>query len=331
MGGTTSTQRPQGAPVEKREFKILLLGAGDSGKSTLVKQLHKREFKPIIFGHVLGSMNTLVQAVYDAAVAVAPENERAASRFLAIDAGDPPPALGAQIAADIKALWRDGAIQLAWTNARELQVPDSAAYYFNQIDRIAAPQYIPSDQDIVFTPSRTTGFSEVLFQSNQERFRIVDVGGQRSERRKWVECFQGVSAVIFCAPLSEFDMTLFEEPSQNRMEESLRLFRDICAASWFKSSLLVLFLNKRDLFINKLARARDNPALLSTGPLAGYKGPCEFEPAAAYIRDKYIAASGGRPLSVFYTCATDAGNIRTTFDSVIELVHRSSSVPRLYR
>ena len=41
--------------------------------------------------------------------------------------------------------------------------------------------------------------------------RLVDVGGQRSERRKWIQCFDDVKAVLFVAALSGYDMTLFED------------------------------------------------------------------------------------------------------------------------
>jgi len=41
--------------------------------------------------------------------------------------------------------------------------------------------------------------------------RLVDVGGQRSERRKWIQCFDDVRAVLFVAALSGYDMTLFED------------------------------------------------------------------------------------------------------------------------
>lgn len=41
--------------------------------------------------------------------------------------------------------------------------------------------------------------------------RMFDVGGQRSERRRWVHCFEGVTCVIFCGALNEYDMMLVED------------------------------------------------------------------------------------------------------------------------
>lgn len=43
---------------------------------------------------------------------------------------------------------------------------------------------------------------------------MVDVGGQRSERRKWIHCFESVSSIIFCVALNEYDQVLLEETGQ---------------------------------------------------------------------------------------------------------------------
>ena len=65
---------------------------------------------------------------------------------------------------------------------------------------------------------------------------MYDVGGQRNERKKWIHCFDDVTAVIFVASLSEYDQVLYEDNTVNRMEEAVTLFSDIansrCVQSW---------------------------------------------------------------------------------------------------
>jgi len=41
--------------------------------------------------------------------------------------------------------------------------------------------------------------------------RLFDVGGQRSERKKWIHCFEDVTAIIFCVAMSEYDQVLHED------------------------------------------------------------------------------------------------------------------------
>ncbi len=100
---------------------------------------------------------------------------------------------------------------------------------------------------------------------------MFDVGGQRSERKKWIHCFENVTSIIFCVALSEYDQVLLEESNQvsryfrmkasttnklqNRMMESLVLFDSVVNSRWFMRTSIILFLNKVDLFRSKLGRS----------------------------------------------------------------------------
>lgn len=86
-------------------------------------------------------------------------------------------------------------------------------------------------------------------------FRMFDVGGQRSERKKWIHCFEGVTAIIFCVALSGYDLVLAEDEEMNRMIESMKLFDSICNSKWFVETSIILFLNKKDLFEEKIVRS----------------------------------------------------------------------------
>ena len=46
----------------------------------------------------------------------------------------------------------------------------------------------------------------------------IDVGGQRTERKKWIHCFEDVLLIMFLAAVSEFDQVLEEDNTQNRHE-----------------------------------------------------------------------------------------------------------------
>lgn len=82
--------------------------------------------------------------------------------------------------------------------------------YLDDLERISAAEYLPTEQDILRARQPTTGIIEYPFDLDGIVFRMVDVGGQRSERRKWIHCFENVTSIIFLAVLSEYDMMLFE-------------------------------------------------------------------------------------------------------------------------
>ena len=147
----------------------------------------------------------------------------------------------------IKKLWNDKGIQGTYERRAELTINDSTKYYFDAIDRVSLDTYIPTEQDVLKARVRTTGIIQSEFDIDEMHFRIFDVGGQRNERKKWIHCFEGVTAIIFCAAMSEYDQHLVEDGITNRMHETVQLFGDICNNDFFKNTSIILFLNKRGI------------------------------------------------------------------------------------
>lgn len=85
---------------------------------------------------------------------------------------------------------------------------DSAKYFLDKLDEIGQASYLPSTQDILRTRVKTTGIVEINFSFKDLNFRVFDVGGQRSERKKWIHCFEDVTAIIFIVALSEYDQVI---------------------------------------------------------------------------------------------------------------------------
>lgn len=111
---------------------------------------------------------------------------------------------------------------------------------------------MPTQQDVLRARVKTVGIVEADFMIDNYKFKMVDVGGQRNERRKWIHVFDDVTAIIFVTSLSEYDQTLFEDDTMNRMKESLLLFEEICNVRYFKSTSIIVFFNKKDLFEEKI-------------------------------------------------------------------------------
>lgn len=88
---------------------------------------------------------------------------------------------------------------------------NSLHYFFGSLDRLFEPNYQPNEQDIIRCRSRTTGITETLFRLKSHEMLMVDVGGQKSERRKWIHCFQDVTSILFLVSLSGYDQCLAED------------------------------------------------------------------------------------------------------------------------
>jgi len=77
-----------------------------------------------------------------------------------------------------RALWADPGILKAFENRSKFQLTDSAKYFFDKLDTIATPGYIPSEQDVLRSRVRTTGIVENNFEIDGNKFKMFDVGGQ---------------------------------------------------------------------------------------------------------------------------------------------------------
>jgi hypothetical protein len=219
-----------------------------------------------------------------------------------------------------KALWADEGIQNAYVNRSKFQLPDSAQYYFERLDVIAAAGYIPSEQDILRSRVKTSGIVVNDFMVEGNEFKMIDVGGQRNERKKWIACFEGVTAVLFIGVLSEYDLVLSEDDSQNRMVETLTLFEEICKSPFFLKTAMILMLNKRDSFKEKIGVVP-----LKVCPLfEKYDGPETYEAGVNLIQDIFLAKAENKLIYTHITCATDTNAMKIVFEAVKDIVIRAA-------
>ncbi|KAK3869847.1 hypothetical protein Pcinc_024875 [Petrolisthes cinctipes] len=216
----------------------------------------------------------------------------------------------------MKRLWVDTGVQECYGRSNEYQLNDSAKYFLDKLDKLGEKDYQPTQQDILRTRVKTTGIVEVHFSFKNLNFKLFDVGGQRSERKKWIHCFEDVTAIIFCVAMSEYDQVLHEDETTNRMQESLKLFDSICNNKWFTETSIILFLNKKDLFEDKITKS---PLTIC---FPEYSGAQDFGEAAAYIQAQFEAKNKSTSKEIYchMTCATDTGNIEFVFDAVTDVI-----------
>jgi len=130
---------------------------------------------------------------------------------------------------------------------------DTTDYFLNGIERIATPGYVPTDTDLIHSRVRTTGMHEQIIEFRGVAMTVCDVGGQRTERKKWFRFFADVDIVLFVAASSEYDQVLFEDSNKNRMAEAAELFDSIVrSGKYFETSGITLFLNKDDVLRTKI-------------------------------------------------------------------------------
>ncbi|KAH7710196.1 guanine nucleotide-binding protein G(i) subunit alpha-1 [Aphelenchoides avenae] len=314
----------------QREVKLLLLGAGESGKSTIVKQMkiihetgfsdeERRAFRPVVYSNTIQSMTAILRAMDQLKISFGdPARSDDARQFFHLAESAPKGELPAELAAVMKRLWADPGAQECFRRSREYQLNDSAPYHLDSLDRVSQPGYIPTQDDVLRTRVMTSGIVETHFTYKDLHFKMLDVGGQRSERKRWIHCFEGVTAIIFCVALSEYDMVLEEDSVTNRMRESMQLFDSICNNKFFEESSIILFLNKMDVFEEKI---RKSPLTIC---FPEYTGANTSDEAAAYIQAKFEELNQRKgelkDIYTYRTCATDTNNVRYVFQAVVDTI-----------
>eukprot|EP01084_Bolivina_argentea_P219654 372494_1 len=260
-------------------FKILILGAGESGKSTIfncTKLINNEDSVMDIanlehitswirYNCVMQIRNLLKQSqlLYDqnttmyskclihmntqneSDIGTISDRSHRYNVFEQIDCKEL-----TQLRQSIENVWNLSAIKETFSYRLKVKYHwiDNIDYFLNKISEIMSKNWIITKQDLLKARCRTTGISNYKYEINESIINIFDVGGQRSSRKKWIHTFMDVKCVVFVIGMSDFCKPLFEYEKQIHLLESLGIFDRICRNKWFKQSKMVLVLNKMDLF-----------------------------------------------------------------------------------
>ncbi|KAI9199265.1 guanine nucleotide-binding protein alpha-1 subunit [Polychytrium aggregatum] len=313
--------------------KLLLLGAGESGKSTFLKQFklihgsgysaeERLAYRPMVLGNVVNAIQSIVDAMETLQIPY--ENSEIKNQIGTVKElpktfgeGD---VINESTVALIQTLWTDKGIQQCFQRSNEYQLLDSASYFLSDLARICAPQYEPTVSDMLRVRVMTTTITETKFKIDNVIFRIFDVGGQRSERRKWASYFDDSNSIIFVAAISAYDQTCFEDNKTNRVLESLTLFDSICNHPLLCKTSIILFLNKMDLFKEKVSR------LPIKKYFPEYKGSDNYKEAAEFFAKKFLEINKfhEKKIYVHFTFATDTTQVKTVFATVTSIILRAN-------
>lgn len=363
---------------EAVKIKMLLLGAGDSGKSTIFKQMRLiygaprtddelRMYGVVVRSNIVVTMRKLVlhlrnlglessldrDAAADAGGVTCREAydtlkahlvEKTSTTARAPQDGDGEGENGGQaedwvgqhrlagLAANddakqflafheaIRILWESNTMKKVWAKRSAVDVGDAHKNFLDDVARIAAPEFKPTTQDVLIARVRTTQIVMEKYLVQGAEFELYDVGGQRSERRKWIHAFDHVMAVIFVAALSGYDQALAEAKKSNRMVEALELFRSVVNNSSFEHTAIILFLNKRDVFAEKILRSD----IAAQKPFSDYPGPTkDYDRGVLYFIHRFKESLIDGVLKdsfIHVTCATDTNNMSRVLDATATII-----------
>jgi len=242
-----------------------------------------------------------------------------------------------EVAEAINVLWADEEFQKTYVERATYQLFDSYGDFAEKVKDYpdwGGENWIPSASDVMKARVRTSGIVEEEYNIDGVMFRMYDVGGQRNERKKWIHCFDNVTAVIFVGAISEYDQVLYEDKSQNRLVEAVDLFDEICNSKWFQETSMILFLNKRDLFYEKFIERKvpmqvTGLDFFGTAPTIDWEktNPDEaYQQATEWVIQRFMSKNVNPDKEIYHhiTCATDTENVKTVFNACKDIILKSN-------
>mmetsp|Transcript_20745 Transcript_20745/g.23067 ORF Transcript_20745/g.23067 Transcript_20745/m.23067 type:complete len:361 (-) Transcript_20745:390-1472(-) len=282
-----------------KAVRILLLGGSESGKSTIAKQMHilynatdahysgeESECVPIYiaFGYCLTMFcrQIGVEVPREITIWIRSNQIKKLANFL-----EP-------LVDDLSALVNE---TKTFSGAHDA----TFKYLLEHRKRILSKRYVPTNEDILRIKQRTTGVSEINAHVDGMQIDMVDVGGQKAERRKWIHCFEGVNIVFYVVGLGDYDLRC-DQRNTTALRESLEVFKQVLSLRMFADKPLVILYNKNDLLKEKATKID----LRTCFP--DYKGGLKYENALNFIKDKFRSLiPPDRPFSERELSAIDSG------------------------
>lgn len=221
----------------------------------------------------------------------------------------------------LQKIWIDPEIKRIWSRRHgtsQLMI-ENLDYCMEHISRFSNELSLPTERDILTARSRTTGQSQITIPLNKKQVvKFIDVGGQKSERRRWNQVVQHPTAIVFFASLADFNLFSYSSTKKTILNESIELWSEIVQE--YSNTLFILALNKVDIFSEKIKMY----------DFKKYYPDFEGDPERTYETSKYIEQlfkdqvpeEKLGSLNIHITCILEKKYVDRLFQSFKDLYYR---------
>ena len=308
------------------DFKIIVIGPSDCGKSTILRhfdalfgtgitQDERNDIKKIIKCNVISDAKKLVSIMKESKYNFDDDLDSSIKYIEDVKVSDDE--LVSDITISIMDIWSNIKVKELYEKNASGKSIESAAYFFDNVERIAAENYVPTNEDILRSRIPTTSPTTYFYNFDTKSVAFVDLGGQRNFRKQWANYFQDVKIILFVASLSDFDQLLPEEESFKRTQDSLTLFSQIANSEMFIEVPIFFVLNKIDLFEKKLKRIPD----VFKEAYPGFTGHMNnLDEVIDHVRKNFVKQLDPRPprglIEAVKVCAYDESSVRELMQKI---------------
>lgn len=323
-------------------FKLLLLGTGETGKTTICKQLRLKldpkgglddeelkQHKVFIICNMVNALGKACEHMNEEGITY--ESEDAADiadsivslserqSYLVVNAVSD---YDEYLYDNICELWSDKSVQRTMRERMsDFDVCDSVLYFLDNLGDLSPPFDTPTVRQVLATCRKTTGIVQTYVSFRDVRLHLVDVGGQRNERKKWSFAYHDVNMVLFVVALSDYYQQLYEDDTVNRMKESLDVFANAVNDPALKHCPFFLIFNKVDSFEYRMRDMMQSLQLC----FPEFEGGYDTDAAKNFIEDQFTSLyrkdeTSSRKLHIEYVTATDIDNMGLFIERMREVI-----------
>lgn len=272
-----------------KKIQILLLGLEGSGKSTILKQIKMiyqngflqeelNDYKPFIYENIIKSFKLLIDKIINSFSNLDIDTQKSIEsvksiksylknlEFFLLKSGQIELLLNYEndvinnesfnikILYEIKKIYENKDFKKVIDLYQEnLDAIEFINFFLHKIDKIIDINYQPSFDDILRVSNNVNNVVDLEFKSENNILVVIsDLSIKKLERPNWINTFTQYTFIAFCVSLSDYDQFDDEKKIKNRMEKSIDLFNLVVNSKWFSSTSILLFLNKIDIFTEKL-------------------------------------------------------------------------------
>eukprot|EP00301_Raphidiophrys_heterophryoidea_P000735 c10366_g1_i5.p1 GENE.c10366_g1_i5~~c10366_g1_i5.p1 ORF type:complete len:277 (-),score=65.74 c10366_g1_i5:194-1024(-) len=230
-------------------------------------------------------------------------------------------------------VWRDPAIQ----NVLQMDVSrhESYKHLLDRVEVLASSEYVPTPDDVGHSAALSQSVMEQLITVQHNTLRLVDIGGQRGERRKWLHHFSSAQMLVFVADVNAYNRSGLgtgaesddDKPLSNRMVETLELYRSVVAEPDLQNVPVVVLLNNISEFRSSFADTLEN----FSSTFTAYSGTVDADQGIAHVTKCFEEASvnkrlsaGGRERTILVhtTDSSNQDNVESVFVSLSAAIHK---------
>ncbi|KAM4665027.1 guanine nucleotide-binding protein G(i) subunit alpha-3-like [Discoglossus pictus] len=314
--------------LNQKVKKLLLLGATDSGKCSIVTYLQimmcctqseetKRQYRVDMYRRIIDIIADIISNMERLGIdfgdmARAEDAKQLLELASSVEGG----VLSDKLAGIIQRLWKDVGVQDCFRRFPHYNSIFTTMFYLNNPDMLFGT--VPTSYDMCWAKNKRRSMVMARFTFKNKYFFMTDV--RQHMFRRICTCFYNVlDGIIFCVGLSDYDQL---DNNKNRMEESMHLFKSICNNKWFTNVPIVLFFTKKDLFMEKISR------IPLTTCFPEYSGSNTYDEAAAYIQAQFQniyqtrEIKHSKELCTQFICTKDTQSIQSAFSVAVDIINK---------